>query len=116
MYRLFLCKKSYTRYILEMRYLQQIQWVLLVLLLGCFLFTHCTGEGSQSGKSSKRQQSKVEEIMTARTIGLTMLEENKLEEAEEEFMKLVSLAPGTGKGLPAPSPSMNLATGPDQRN
>ena len=38
------------------------------------------------------------EIVTARTVGLAYLEENRLEEAEAEFAKLVDLAPNEAMG------------------
>ncbi len=63
--------------------------ILPILFIGTLLITQCTGEG---GKTNQ-QQSKSEAILTARTMGLAFLEENKLEEAEAEFKKLVSLAP-----------------------
>ena len=66
-----------------------------VLLAGCFMFTQCMGDGE---RSQARQQSRAETIVTTRTMGLALLEENKLEEAESEFKKLVSLAPGEAIG------------------
>ncbi len=49
-------------------------------------------------RSAARHQAKTEEIVTARTMGLALLEDNDLEGAETEFKKLVSLAPEEALG------------------
>ncbi len=61
-----------------------------VILSGILLLSQCT---SDRNGSNVNQQSKAESILTARTMGLAFLEENKLEEAQQEFLKLISLAP-----------------------
>jgi len=51
-----------------------------------FLFTGCTW-------SQSRDQEKAQELITVRTLGLAYLEEFKLEEAEQQFLRLIKLAP-----------------------
>lgn len=51
-----------------------------------FLFTGCT-------YSQSRDQQKAQELITVRTLGLAYLEEFKLEEAEQQFLRLIKLAP-----------------------
>ncbi len=69
--------------------------VIPLLILGSIMISHCS---SDSGRSKARSQTKTEAIVTARTMGLALLEDNKLDEAESEFRKLVSLAPGESIG------------------
>jgi tetratricopeptide (TPR) repeat protein len=60
--------------------------LLLILLSTPILFYGC--------KLNKRSDAETaEEMITAKTLGLAYLEENKLEEAEAEFLKLVDLDP-----------------------
>ncbi len=69
--------------------------VLTAILAGVLLFSQCGSEGS--GKRAEKEkinlQNRAESILTSRTMGLAFLEENKLEEAEQEFLKLTSLVP-----------------------
>lgn len=69
--------------------------LILLLFLGGIMITQC---GGNPERTQKRQQTKNEAIITARTMGLAMLEDNDLEGAEAEFKKLVSLAPGEALG------------------
>ncbi|UCG28369.1 MAG: tetratricopeptide repeat protein, partial [Bacteroidales bacterium] len=55
-------------------------WIIILLFSGC-------------NRQRDRQAATDEEMMTARTLGLAYLEENKLEEAKAEFLKLVELDP-----------------------
>ena len=61
-------------------------WVLIILLQGC---------GQQKGKKTASP----EDLITAKTLGLAYLEENQLEEAEAEFLKLVEMDPGEVMGF-----------------
>jgi len=75
-----------------------IKYTLLPLMLaGALFLSQCTTDRSGSGKKEDKekinQQTKTESIQTARSMGLAFLEENKLEEAEREFLKLTTLAP-----------------------
>lgn len=54
--------------------------------------------GGNSERAIAKQEKNQEAIVTARTMGLAMLEDNNLEGAEEEFIKLVSLAPTEALG------------------
>ena len=69
--------------------------ILTAILAGVLLFSQCGSDGSdkRAEKEKINQQNRAESILTARTMGLAFLEENKLEEAEQEFLKLKSLAP-----------------------
>ena len=49
-------------------------------------------------KEQKDDREIYREILTSRTLGLAYLEENKLAEAEEEFLKLIRLAPDEAMG------------------
>jgi tetratricopeptide (TPR) repeat protein len=49
-------------------------------------------------KEQKTDREIYREILTSRTLGLAYLEENKLTEAEEEFLKLIKLAPDEAMG------------------
>lgn len=71
--------------------------LLLVLFAGGLILTQCTGK--KTGKDRITDQSKTGEILKARTMGLAYLEENELEKAEAEFLKLVSLAPSEAIGF-----------------
>ncbi len=74
--------------------------ILPLIMAGVFVFTQCTTDGTNRKREKEKisQQNKAENILTARTMGLAFLEENKLEEAEQEFLKLTSLAPGEAIG------------------
>ena len=43
--------------------------------------------------SSENKKEKPTDLMTIRTLGLAYLEEFKLEEAEEQFLRFIELAP-----------------------
>ena len=55
-------------------------------MLSSFLFYDC-GNDQKGGRQKSR------EMISIRTLGLAYLEENKLEEAETEFLKLIDIAP-----------------------
>lgn len=69
--------------------------ILTAILTGPLFFSECGSGGSdkRAEKEKINEQNRAESIMTSRTMGLAFLEENKLEEAEQEFLKLISLAP-----------------------
>ncbi|MBN2349156.1 MAG: VCBS repeat-containing protein [Bacteroidales bacterium] len=58
------------------------------LLIGIFslFLINCTN-------NEEKQKKKSLELISARTVGLAYLEENKLDEAEQEFLKFIKLAP-----------------------
>jgi tetratricopeptide (TPR) repeat protein len=60
------------------------RWILLVLLLGC-----CKQPPKPADAGA---------VLTARTLGLAYLDENRLDEAEAEFKKLIRLAPDEAAG------------------
>ncbi len=66
------------------------RFVMLFLIPGSLIVSQCSNNPDSSAGDP---QSKMEEIVSAQTLGLAMLEENNLEGAEAEFRKLVSLAP-----------------------
>ncbi|MGW8317061.1 MAG: FG-GAP-like repeat-containing protein, partial [Bacteroidales bacterium] len=70
--------------------------VLLILLLSLPL--SCNRSGSRQERNGERQQEMTEQALSARTKGLAFLEENKLEDAEQEFLTLVRLAPDEAIG------------------
>jgi Tfp pilus assembly protein PilF len=55
----------------------------------------CTTKKAEEGAAS---QDKTSEILSARTLGLAYLEENKLEDARDQFLKLIDLAPDEALG------------------
>jgi len=59
--------------------------LIAIVFFSCIIIG-CTG---REEKQKKRSQ----ELISARTLGLAYLEENKLEEAEQEFIKFIKLAP-----------------------
>ena len=61
----------------------------LLLCVFCLFFLVITGCRQKDGQDGGRS----DEIITARTLGLAYLEENKLEEARLEFLKVVDLDP-----------------------
>ncbi len=65
-----------------------------LLLIGVTLIFVC-GACEQEKKTDKDTY---REILTSRTLGLAYLEENKLNEAEAEFLKLIELAPEEAMG------------------
>jgi tetratricopeptide (TPR) repeat protein len=85
-----------------------LQYPFIFLLAGVLSWGGCTSrqdgkESSENGTGEKEENDSVRirqsrEIIRSRTLGLAYLEENKLEEAEEEFKKLISLAPGEALG------------------
>jgi len=64
----------------------QMMRAALICAIFVFLFTGCT-------YSQSRDQQKAQELITVRTLGLAYLEEFKLEEAEQQFLRLIKLAP-----------------------
>ncbi len=66
-----------------MRYSIYILWITGMLILG--------GQGCKHQKMSDEE--KAEALISAKTLGLAYLEENKLEEAENEFRKIIDLDP-----------------------
>jgi tetratricopeptide (TPR) repeat protein len=61
-------------------------FILTVIVLFSCMIIGCKGR-------EEKQKIKSQELMSARTVGLAYLEENKLEEAEKEFLKFIKLAP-----------------------
>ncbi len=59
--------------------------MVVVALMGC-------------AESAEERRQRTTDIVTARTVGLAYLEENKLAEAEAEFLKLIELAPDEALG------------------
>jgi tetratricopeptide (TPR) repeat protein len=60
----------------------------ILLIAGLLLLP---GQGCKRQKGSDAEQA--EEMISAKTLGLAYLEENKLEEAEAEFLKIIKLDP-----------------------
>ncbi|MDX2444570.1 MAG: FG-GAP-like repeat-containing protein [Bacteroidales bacterium] len=74
--------------------------IILILALA-FLMYQCGREGNDKQKQNAKianSQDRPNNIITARTLGLAYLEENKLNEAKAEFLKLISLAPEEANG------------------
>lgn len=63
----------------------------LAVVLALLLFLSCDSKKSRTTASP-------EEIVTTRTVGLAYLEENRLDEAEAEFRKLIDMAPDEAIG------------------
>ncbi|MDH5399682.1 MAG: FG-GAP-like repeat-containing protein, partial [Cyclobacteriaceae bacterium] len=63
-----------------------------------FLFIHCNGDKKNGGAQDGSDSQTTEAMQTARTLGIAYLEENRLDEAEEQFKKLVELAPDEALG------------------
>jgi hypothetical protein len=61
-------------------YLLLILWIFSLLFFGC-------------NQKKRQDTATAEEMITTKTLGLAYLEENKLEEAKSEFLKLVDLDP-----------------------
>jgi len=70
----------------------RIKILLLLSIAVMFGFVRCDQE-------KKTDKEIYREILTSRTLGLAYLEENKLEEAETEFLKLTTLAPDEAMGF-----------------
>ena len=83
------------------------------IILTTFFFTNCDSKKGKEGERSdigqndtthqqipKRtpEEQRSIDAISARTMGLAYLEENKLEDAEAEFLKLIELAPGEALG------------------
>ena len=64
----------------------KITHAFLLLGLYSFLLISC-------GNIQNKSKQKALDMITIRTLGLAYLEENKLEEAEAEFLKLIDIAP-----------------------
>lgn len=60
--------------------------LIIISLLSVLLFSNC------------ENRQKLLDILTARSLGIAYLEENKLQEAEEQFKKLIELAPDEALG------------------
>jgi len=60
--------------------------LLLLVAICCFIMTCCKN-------SAEKNKQKSTDLITTKTLGLAYLEEFKLEEAEKEFRKFVSMAP-----------------------
>lgn len=72
-------------------------FVVLALCPGCKKQVEDkTGENKTA--LTPEERSTAQEILSARTLGLAYLEENNLEKAEEEFLKLIRLAPDEALG------------------
>lgn len=72
--------------------------VLLLSVLLAFALS-CNRDGArQDGTRGQSKEELAEQALTARTKGLAFLEENKLEEAEQEFLTLIRLAPDESIG------------------
>ncbi len=71
-----------------------------LLILACMLCipTMLTNCGKKERSREAVSAEKSSEVISARTLGLAYLEENKLEEADEQFKKLIELAPGEALG------------------
>ena len=74
----------------------------LIFTLLCFGFaSSCKTRNAHEGEGStieKLEQDQFRKAASARTAGLSYLQENKLEEAEAEFLKLIELAPNEALG------------------
>ena len=70
--------------------------IALLLLLVSLTFSCRDGRGR--GDADQGSQAISEQVITARTLGLAFLEENKLEEAETQFLELIKLAPDEAIG------------------
>ena len=74
----------------------------LISLVGCSTRQDGRDSNTRAGEDSVQTDSlnvqQTREIIRSRTLGLAYLEENKLEEAEEEFKKLIALAPEEALG------------------
>ncbi len=80
----------------------KVRFLFIIILAFSFLFYHC-GRKRSDDKREKIIETKegrksdtllrAGNIITARTLGLAYLEENKLDKAEAEFLKLITLAP-----------------------
>ena len=85
----------------------KVRFLFITLLTFSFLFYNCGRKKSDEQKEkvieTKEERKpdsllRSENIITERTLGLAYLEENKLDEAEAEFLKLITLAPGEAIG------------------
>ena len=65
--------------------MKTVSALVIIVLFSCFI-SGCKGR-------EEKQKKKSQELITARTVGLAYLEENKLEEAEQEFLKFIKLDP-----------------------
>jgi hypothetical protein len=65
--------------------MKNISTLIAIVFFSCII----TGCASREEKQKKKSQ----ELISTRTVGLAYLEENKLEEAEQEFLKFIKLAP-----------------------
>ena len=80
--------------------------IILICIMGIIIISGCDTRQKNEKKEAKKDLKKTDsveieksrEILTSRTLGLAYLEENKLEEAEAEFKKLIRLAPGEALG------------------
>ncbi|HLF34149.1 MAG TPA: FG-GAP-like repeat-containing protein, partial [Cyclobacteriaceae bacterium] len=75
----------------------------MLLSAALALWPGCKKHGDDKAVEEKttltpEERSIVQEILSARTLGLAYLEENNLEKAEEEFLKLIRLAPDEALG------------------
>ncbi|MCD4735554.1 MAG: tetratricopeptide repeat protein, partial [Bacteroidales bacterium] len=80
----------------------KVRFLLILLITFSFLFYYC-GRKKRDDQREKIIETKEERkpdtlirsenIITARTLGLAYLEDNKLDEAEAEFLQLITLAP-----------------------
>ena len=75
----------------------------LICLCSIISLSGCGGRKDADRQKAEEIQDSVSqreslELITARTLGLAYLEENKLKEAEEQFLKLIELAPEEALG------------------
>ncbi len=80
--------------------IMQVRFLFILLLVFTILLQNCGEKGStsQNKKNAESGQNDSENIITTRTLGLAYLEENKLDEAESEFLKLIKLVPDEAIG------------------
>jgi len=80
--------------------------VILVLLFSQFMTAGCDRNRSNSQSAESKEELTYDSadlemskaVISSRTLGLAYLEENRLEEAEAEFLKLIQLAPEEALG------------------
>jgi predicted Zn-dependent protease len=69
------------------------RWVIAALARVLVAGTLALAAGAACQRGGERQQALQREVLTTRTLGLAYLEENQLDEAAAEFLKLTQLAP-----------------------
>ena len=83
-----------------------VRFVILVLLISQFMTFGCDRRKKDSHSVETKEElaydsaevERSKSIISSRTLGLAYLEDNRLEEAEKEFLKLIELAPEEALG------------------